>query len=192
VGRRAYGEGALPTRRVDPDRLARPIGAQLAAARIEEARIRSAIDASDLSFTDLAPEVAALVGEMERTATRAQLVYDYLAGLYPDRIERRLRELRAAQGTDPDDPARTTADALEEQLAAYRDMRRQIERYFAEMEQTVAALSTIHAQVVRMSVTTDAAGEEELTSRVRDLHGKVTALTEGIAEAYEEAPDTSA
>jgi hypothetical protein len=191
VGERAYARAELPGGRpVDPDKLARPIGTQLAAALIERNRIRAAIDSAALPFTDLDAEVAALVREMERTAARAQLVYEYLAGIYPDRIEARLHELRAAAGSEPDDPARATADALEEQLAAYRDMRRQVERYFAEMEQTVAALSTIHAQIVRMGVTTDAAGEEELTGRVRDLRGKVTALTEGIAEAYDEAPDT--
>jgi hypothetical protein len=190
VGDRAYGREAPAGRRVDARKLAPPIRAQLDAALSEEKRIRAAIESAELPFADLGPEVAALVREMERTAGRAQLVYDYLEGLYPDRIEARLRELRASQGSEPDDPARTTADALEEQLTAYRDMRRQVERYFAEMEQTVAALSTIHAQVVRMGVTADAAGEEELAGRVRDLRGKVTALTEGIAEAYEEAPDT--
>jgi hypothetical protein len=192
VGERTYA-GDLPAGRpVDSRKLAPPIRAQLDAALSEQKRIRDAIDAAGLPFADLGVEVTALVREMERTAARAQLVYEYLAGLYPDRIEARMRELRTAQGTGPDDPARTTADALEEQLAAYRDMRRQVERYFAEMEQTVAALSTIHAQIVRMGVTADAGGEEELTGRVRDLRGKVTALTEGIGEAYEEAPDTPA
>jgi hypothetical protein len=190
VGDRAYGRQAPAGRRVDPRKLAPPIGAQLDAALTEEKRIRAAIESAALPFSDLGPEVAALVGEMERTASRAELVYEYLEGIYPGRIEARLRELRAAQGPEPDDPARTTADALDEQLAAYHEMRKQVERYFAEMEQTVAALSTIHAQVVRMGVTADAGGEEELTGRVRDLRGKVTALTEGIAEAYEEAPDT--
>jgi hypothetical protein len=192
VGERTYA-GDLPAGRpVDSRKLAPPIRAQLDAALSEQKRIRDAIDAAALPFADLGVEVTALVREMERTAARAQLVYEYLAGLHPDRIEARMRELRAAQGSGPDDPARTTADALEEQLAAYRDMRRQVERYFAEMEQTVAALSTIHAQIVRMGVTADAGGEEELTGRVRDLRGKVTALTEGIGEAYEEAPDTPA
>ena len=192
VGDRTYGRERPASRRLDARKLAPPIRAQLDAALNEQKRISAAIENAALPFTDLGSEVAALVRELERTAGRAQLVYEYLEGLYPDRIESRLRELRAAQGTEPDDPARTTADALDEQLAAYRDMRKQVERYFAEMEQTVAALSTIHAQVVRMGVTTDAAGEEELTGRVRDLRGKVTALTEGIAEAYEEAPDTPA
>lgn len=189
VGERAYS-GDLPEgKRVDVKRLAPPIAAQLAAAKQEQARIRLAIESAELPFEDLGSEVAALVGEMERTAARAQLVYSYLEGLHPDRIEARLRELRRAQGEEPDDPARKTADALDEQLAAYRDMRRQVERYFAEMEQTVAALSTIHAQVVRSGVTAEAAGQEELAGRVRELRGKVTAVTEGIAEAYEEAPD---
>jgi hypothetical protein len=190
VGQVAYA-GDLPAgRRVDPDKLARPIGAQLAAAVIEQARVRAAIDASELPLTDLGAEVEALVREMERTAARAQLIHDYVAGIDPQRLEARERQLRASAGSEADDPARTTADALEEQLAAYRDMRRQLDRYFAEMEQTVAALSTIHAQIVRMGVTAEAAGEEELAGRVRDLRGKVTALTEGIDEAYEEAPGT--
>jgi hypothetical protein len=190
VGDRAYGRELPAGRQRHLRELAPPIRGQLDAALAEEKRIRAAIEAADLPFTDLAPEVTALIGEMERTAVRAQLVYEYLEGLHPGQIESRLRELRAAQSADPDDPARATADALDEQLAAYHDMRRQVERYFAEMEQTVAALSTIHAQVVRMGVTADAGGEEELTGRVRDLRGKVTALTEGIAEAYDEVPDT--
>jgi hypothetical protein len=191
VGERVYARAGLPgVKHVDPRKLAPPIGAQLAAALQEQQRIRGAITAAELPFDDLGAEVVALVGEMERTASRAQLVHDYVSGIDARRVEARLQQLRAAAGPGPDDPARKTADALEEQLAAHRDMRRQLNRYYAEMEQTVAALSTIHAQVVRMGVTTDAAGDAELAGSVRELRGKVNALTEGISEAYAEAPDT--
>jgi hypothetical protein len=191
VGERVYARAGLPgVKHVDPRKLAAPIGAQLAAALQEQRRIRAAIAAAELPFEDLGSEVVALVGEMERTASRAQLVHDYVSGIDARRVQARMEQLRAAAGTAPDDPARTTADALDEQLTAHRDMRRQLNRYYAEMEQTVAALSTIHAQVVRMGVTADAAGEAELAGSVRELRGKVNALTEGISEAYAEAPET--
>src|SRR4029450_6290087 len=81
VGERAYA-GDLPAGpRVDSRQLAPPIRAQLDPARSAQKRIRDAIDAAALPFADLGAEVTALVREMERTAGRAQLVYEYLSGL---------------------------------------------------------------------------------------------------------------
>ena len=189
VGDRVYGRDrpAVAERRVDPGALAAPIAAQFSAALEEETRIRRAIEQTDGPFTELSTEVSSLVGAMGRTAARAQLVYDYLASQDPRRVEQRMRELRTAGSGDEN--ARPTLAALSDQLAAQRAMQGQLDRFHAEMEQTVASLSTIHAQVVRMRLASDAGDQRELAGEVRDLRAQVDALSEGMNEAYARGED---
>jgi hypothetical protein len=191
VGDRVYGRGKLPggrgRRAIDPGRLAAPIATQLSAALEAETRIRRAISGSQLPFTELGEEVTGLIVELDRTAGRAQLVYDYLAGQNPRAVQERLDQLGPA-GSDPQ--VARTIQALRDQQAAQQQMESELDRYYAEMEQTVAALGTIEAQVVQMSVASSDTGEEQLAGRVRDLRDQVNTLTEGMSEAYaqKEAP----
>ena len=183
VGDRVYGRDRTAGGRqaIDPGRLAAPIATQLSAALEAETRIRRAIETSELPFTELVTEVTGLVSELDRTAGRAQLVYDYLAGQNPRAVRQRLGQLESAGA---DETVLRTVAALRDQLAAQQQMEGQLNRYYAEMEQTVAALGTIHAQVVQMTVASSDTGEEQLAGRVRGLREQVNTLTEGISEAY--------
>ena len=73
---------------------------------------------------------------------------------------------------------------LEEQLAAHDDLASQLERFYAEMEQTAAALDTINAQIVRMGLAEAAGAEQELTGQVRELRQAVDALCAAIEEPH--------
>jgi hypothetical protein len=183
VGERVYGQ-RLETgaRRVDPGRLAAPIAAPLSAALDEEARFRRTVVQARLPFDELRGEVSELVEAIGHTAQRAQLVHDYLMGQRPDRVRQRVDELRRSGGADP--AAQRTIAALSEQLEAQAAMARHLERFHAEMEQTVASLSTIHARVVQVAVASDDAAEHELAVQVRNLREQVDALSDGINEAY--------
>ena len=178
--RRSLGSGA---RRVDPAGLAAPIAAPLSAALDEEAQIRRAVEQAELPFDELTGEVSELVEAMGRTAQRAQRVHDYLSGHRPERIRERIEELRRSEDVS-DQTVQRTITALSEQLQAHGSMSRQLDRFHAEMEQTVASLSTIHARVVQMGVASEAAGEHELAVQVRDLRDQVAALSAGMGEAY--------
>lgn len=196
VGDRAYGRQSLVKGpgRADPGAMAAPIASQLSAALEEETRIRKAIDASKLPFDDVSAEVTALVTAMGRTAQRAQAVYDYLASQDTRRVGERLEELKGSPSAQDSEVKKTIA-ALDEQLDTHVDMSRQLDRFYAEMEQTVAALSTIHAKVVRMGLASDSAGQQDLADQVRDLREQVDALSAGMSEAYPDeaaAPGSSA
>lgn len=186
VGDRAYGRKGLDKGRaaIDPGRLAAPIAAQLSAALEAETRIRRAIDTADLPLEDLGSEVSGLLSELDRTAGRAQLVYDYLAAQNARAVSARLSQLRESDARD--ESTGKTIAALTEQLDTQAQMKAQLGRYYGEMEQTVAALNTIDAQIVQMSVASGdtADDEQQLTSRVRDLREQVNALKEGMGEAY--------
>jgi hypothetical protein len=185
VGERVYGQRRLGAgaRRADPAQLAAPIAAQLSVALDEEARIRRAIEQARLPFHELIAEVSNLVDAMGRTAQRAQLVHDYLMGQRPERVRQRIAALRgSAAASDP--AVQRTIAALSEQLQSHGAMSRQLDHFHAEMEQTVASLSTIHARVVQMGVASDDAAEHELAVQVRDLREQVDALSAGMNEAY--------
>lgn len=180
VGDRTYGrERKRITRpRIDPSRYAHPIANQLAAALAAETRIRKAIGSSTLPLSELETEVTQLVGDLDRTAGRAELVYDYLAVQDRAAVEQRLAQL-------VDDPSSAdTVAALRDQLQTQGEMETLLRRFYGEMEQTVASLDTVHAQVVRMQVTSDAASDQQaVAARVRDLRERTTALAQGLGEA---------
>lgn len=185
VGERVYGQRRLETgeRRVDPGRLAAPIAAPLSAALDEEARFRRTVAQARLPLDELRGEVSELVEAIGRTAQRAQLVHDYLMGQRPERVRDRIAELRGSAAA-PEPTVQRTIAALSEQLQSHGAMSRQLDRFHAEMEQTVASLSTIHARVVQMGVASDDAAEHELAVQVRDLRDQVDALSAGMNEAY--------
>jgi hypothetical protein len=54
------------------------------------------------------------------------------------------------------------------------------------MEHTTTTLQTIYAQLVQMSVTTDAVGEQQVAEQVRTLREQVGAAAQGIAEVFDE------
>ena len=175
--RRAELEG---TPRVDPRMLAPEIRSHLAGAHDREARIRQAIEGTDLPYTEVLGEVDGFVRLMERTAARAQLLYDALADNPPEQVERRLHEVKRTN----DPTRRELVEALTHQLEVQRRMHGQLVRFFDEMERVVVEMDTIRGQLLSVSASTDAQAQKELAGEVRSLREDMGALAEGMEEAY--------
>ena len=189
VGKELYGERrARAAPQLDVRTLAPPIAAHVSAARAEDQRIRQAVADAEGPFEDVARETDSLMVAMEGIAQRAQRVYAYLATQDQPRIERRLAELRAQGDRAPAD----LVTALDEQVAALGRLRVQLDRFYTAMEHMTASLGTVHAQLVSMSVAGDDAAQAQLAGEVRDLREQVNAVSEGMREAYAQAPDPPA
>jgi hypothetical protein len=184
VGRRVYEQarGVQSARRSLPTGLSPEIAGLVERARAEEARILRAIDESGLPFGVVAADVAALTGEMERIARRAQLIWDYRAEERPDETRQRLHELRRQSGGG-DDARRArerAAAALEDRLRAAGALDAELERFVAEMEHLIASLGVVHAQLVRMRVAEEAGAQDDVAGEVRDLRERVGAVAESM------------
>jgi hypothetical protein len=57
------------------------------------------------------------------------------------------------------------------------------------MEHIAATLGAIHGQIVRMSVTEEAAAQGEVATQVRSLREEVGAVADGMREAYAQVGD---
>ena len=80
--------GSPPARRaLRLDELAPPIREHVRAARRREATIREAIERSELPYEEVSAEVDGFVRAMERTAARAQTLYEALADNPPEHVE---------------------------------------------------------------------------------------------------------
>jgi hypothetical protein len=181
AGVRADRRRAAPVRardRLDPATLAPPIARRLREARATEARIRDAIARAQLPYGEVSDEVDALVGLMEQSASRAQLLHEALAETPPQRIARRLAELQGSGKTE-------LIDALEHQLAVQNTVAAQLERFYDEMERIVVELETVRGTLASVSASTDAANQQRLAADVRGLRDELGALASGMSEAYE-------
>jgi hypothetical protein len=174
VGDAAYGRTRVQRPRLETRELAPEIRAEVESARAEQARIAETIASADLPFAEVGGEVERLVGAMEATARRAQLVRDYLDTQDVASIEARLAQAANA----------ATAAALRDQLAVLVSLATQLKRFHDEMEQVNAALGAMHARLVGAAVASQGSADAELAGDVRDLRERVETLTEGIAEAY--------
>jgi hypothetical protein len=184
-GKRA---GALPPgERLDPRTLAPPIAQQVNAALQEEQRIREAIEQADLPLTEVSSEVDGLVRALETMAKRAQTLWVYLAGQNPAAIQARIAQLEQEGGAE----GKPIVDALRQQLEALGALRKQLDRFFAQMEHIVASLGTMNAQVLRMSFVTETDSEEQLAGQARELREQVNALADGMSEVYKQADDAA-
>jgi hypothetical protein len=171
--------------RVDPHSLSGPIGEQLGRVLEQEHRIREAIERTDLPFTEVSDEVDTFVRAAEKTAARAQLLYEYLADQDPRYVEERLRAVRlAAESGNTSQQA--LADALSAQLEAMQLAERKLQAFYTEMERIAVELGNIRGQLLSVSATTEAASQRELASGVRDLREQMGAVAEGMSEALEE------
>ena len=136
---RALGEAAMAALEAGSD--------PLQAARRSERGIRAAAPGSPA-----ADGASATLAALELAAERARLLREALADSPPERVERRLAEVRA--GHDPG-KARLVA-ALAQQLAVARRMRSALAGFDAEVERIVVELETARGRVLADS---DAAGE---------------------------------
>jgi hypothetical protein len=165
--------------RADAARLAPDVRSRLLGAHASQARIRDAIERAELPYGEVAREVDALVALMDRSAGRAQLLYEALDESPPSRIEQRLLELRGSGKAE-------LVAALEHQLAVQRKVAWQLQRFYDEMERTVVELDTIRASLVSVSASTDAADQRRIAADVRSLRDELDALAAGMSEAFEE------
>jgi hypothetical protein len=180
--RRAF-EKANP--RVLPSALAPPIAQRLQAVIDEQSRITQAIDRAELPFEEVSGEVDVFVRAAEKTASRAQLLYEYLADHDQRAVEQRLRDLHAA-----DDPSkRALRDAIEAQVRALRRGSDQLDRFYTEMERIGVELGNVRAELLAVSAASEAAGQQRLAADVRDLREQMGAVSAGMSEALSEAPD---
>jgi hypothetical protein len=180
---RGKRQGALakPAPRVDPDTLAQPIGKLLRGAFVRQARIREAVEGSQLPYTEVLDEVERFVRTMEGTAGRAQLLYETLAETPVAKVQARLLEMKRE-----DDPARAELQsALVQQAQVLHRMERQLQAFFDQMERILIELDTVRANLVSLSASTDAANQQQLAADVRALREEVGALAEGMSEAYD-------
>jgi hypothetical protein len=192
VADRLYGRDPAALKRAEETR-ARKVGEYapeiadlLENALSQEQAIRRVIVESDLPFDEVSAEVDQLVRAMEKIADRAQKVYAFLETQDRERAERRLGELRAGDDDLSDTDRAQLVKALEDQLQAIDALQRQLTRFRAEMEHTTTTLHTIYAQLVQMSVATDAVGEQQVAEQLRSLREQVGAASQSIAEVFDE------
>ena len=181
--RRREFEKANP--RVLPSALAPPIAQRLQAVISEQGRITQAIERAELPFDEVSGEVDVFVRAAEKTASRAQLLYEYLSDHDPRAVEHRLAELQSA-----DDPSkRALRDAVEAQAAALRRGAAQLERFYTEMERIAVELGNVRAELLAVSAASESAGQQRLAADVRDLREQMGAVSAGMSEALSEAPE---
>jgi hypothetical protein len=186
VLRRERGERrdrvAAGVKRLDVGALAAPIRLHVVEARSRERRIRDAIERAELPYEEVSEEVDGFVRVMEKTATRAQLLFDALTDTPVTQVQARLGEVRARPGGGPPE----LVDALEHQLAVQRRMQAQLERFYDEMERILIELDTVRGTLVSVSASSDAGTQQQLASEVRSLRERMGAVADGISEAYEQ------
>lgn len=172
VGRSVYGE-RRPVEVDAGEGLDPAVRRRLDAARDEVAGIERTVEEADLPFAEVSREVDGLLRALEGTARRVQRLREHLRRQDPDEVAR-----RAAAASGP------LRQALEAQHAALADLRTAHDRGFAEMDEVLAALSTVHARLVRAALVDDEASDRALAGDVRELRTQVEGLTDSLTAAY--------
>jgi hypothetical protein len=184
VGKRRRGGADKPQQRtLDPAQLAPPIAERLQQALAEERQIRQTIEGADMEMGEVSTEVDGLVANLEKSAQRAQVVYDYLSEQDSRTLDRRAKELERAQ--DPD--SRRAAAALRDQMKLAQELEATLHRFYAQMDHAVTSLQTIRGELVRISVAGEDEHQAQTAERVRNLREEVGAMADGMREAYARA-----
>jgi hypothetical protein len=175
------------TPRVNPESLAPPVGEHLRQVLTQEARIREAIERADLPFEEVSTEVDGFVRVAEKTAERAELLYEYLADENPDRVARRLDEVKreAAAGDASKQPL---VDALTTQVHALDRAQHKLSDFYIEMERVAVELGNIRGQLLSVSAASEAESQRDLAQGVRDLREQIGAVADGMSEVLDAAP----
>ena len=167
------------TPRLKLDELAPPIREHVRAARRRETTIREAIERSELPYEEVTVEVDGFVRAMERTAARAQTLYEALADNPPEHVEARLRQVKGEPGREQ------LVEALEHQARVQRRMEGQLGRFYDEMERMTVELDTIRGSLLSLSASEGAETQTRLAGDVRSLRERMGTVADGMAEAYE-------
>jgi len=173
VGARVHASARAAKRApVSPGAYTPLIGGRVKAAIAARAAIQQAI-AAGAPLPDVSREVDALVAAMEADAQRAQRIHQFLAG----QESAASLERRIAQETHPDVRA-----ALESKYRAFARLRERLSRLMAEMDEVVATLQTIQAEIFAA----EEVEEQVLATRVSELRENVELVAAGLEEAYAE------
>jgi uncharacterized RDD family membrane protein YckC len=171
---------APPGIHVPPPRrqLAPVIEGHLSAARAAERRIHDAIARAQLPYVEVGREVHALLGVMDSSAGRAQLLYETLEHTPVTKVEGRLAQLEGTSKIE-------LIGALQEQLTVQRRMDEQLTSYLDEMERMVVELETIHGSLLNLSASTDAGVQQQLADQVCSLRDEMATVAAGMSEAFD-------
>ncbi len=162
-----------------PPMLADPIARLVREARSLESRILDVIRQGEPVDSEVASEVRGVIEAIDRTAGRAQLLYDALQDTPPARVIGRLAELR-------DDPERRElANALELQLGALRSMEHQLDRFYGELERMLVELDTVRSHLVSMAASAESAVQQRAAADLRHLREQMGAVADGMRVAYQ-------
>jgi hypothetical protein len=165
--------------------LAPPIAERLQAVESEQGRIAAAIERAELPFAEVSEEVDTFVRAAEKTASRAQLLYEYLSDHDPRAVEARLESLRGAEAPSK----RALREALEQQVKALRRGANQLDNFYTEMERIEVELGNVRAELLSVSAASEAPAQERLAADVRDLREQVGAVSAGMSEALMQQPE---
>jgi uncharacterized RDD family membrane protein YckC len=157
--------------------LAPPIARHIDAAHRIQAGIAAAVQRAELPYTAVSHEVGSLVHDLERSAMRAQLLYEALSETPVASIEQRLAHVVELEQPE-------LALALREQLVVQRRLRKQLQGFDGEMERMVIELDTVRANLVSTAASGDAQNQEHLAERVRSLRDEMSAVSEGMDTGY--------
>lgn len=194
VGQATYARAKLRARPAAVD-VAPPLSPRVtekvALAAAEERRLRATIERTAVPLADVEAEVDRLMQALHELAAHADRVAVYLEEQDEAPLRDRLDRLRATAGDDPAVASANAqaASALEEQLAARRQLERQLARFDAQLEHIAASLGAIHAQVIRMSVEAEASEQRRVADDVRTLRLEITAAADALQEAYGDVDD---
>jgi hypothetical protein len=185
---RARRRAALEKRspRVKPDTLAAPVANHLNKVLEQERRIREAIERADLPFEEVSGEVDGFVRVAERTAGRAELLFEYLADEDPERVRRRLATVTEEAKADPS--KQPLVDALTAQVDALRRAEKKLDDFYTQMERVCVELGNIRGQLLSVSAATESEEQHELAAGVRDLREQIGAVAEGMTEVLDSTP----
>ncbi len=157
--------------------LAPPIAQHFDTARRIQYAIGTAVSQAQLPFSAVSREVDALIGQLWQSALRANMLHEALVESPVERIERRLTELQFQKSPE-------LIGALREQLVVQKRIEGQLLRYDHEMERIVVELDTVRANIVSVSASGDLSRQEQLAETVRELRDEMSAVGEGMDEAY--------
>jgi hypothetical protein len=174
VGARVHASArASKPANVSPAAFTPLIAGRVKAAIAARAAIHEAIAAGRAPLPDVSREVDALVAAMEADAQRAQRIHEFLAG----QESAASLEQRIDQETRADVRA-----ALVSKHKAFARLRERLSSLMAEMDQVVATLQTIQAEIFAA----EEVEEQALATRVSELRENVELVAAGLEEAYAE------
>lgn len=157
--------------------LAPPIARHFDTARRIQVAIGAAVQQAQLPLHAVSREIDALMSQLWQSALRANMLHDALEETPVARIEQRLAELQFQKRPE-------LIGALREQLVVQRRIEGQLDRYDSEMERIVVELDTVRANIVSVSASGDTSRQEQLAETVRELRDEMSAVGEGMDQAY--------